>query len=149
VKRLLSFGVRLKRQVQGAVIVEFALLAPVLIAMMLGILQLGFAVQNYNAVRNVSADVARYALIQYTTGHPMTNDAITAQAKSIAVGAPYLLSPSEDRLHVDVATVATPQVTGTIEKTLTITYQIPTLVDFFGLHGPSISYSRSLIVPNS
>jgi Flp pilus assembly protein TadG len=145
--RLLALYRRLRPQQEGAVIIEFALLAPVLIAMMLGILQLGFAVQNYNAVRNVSADVARYALIQYTTGHPLTNDAVIAQAESIAEGPPYLLSPS--RLDVASTDVTSPQVTGTFEKTLTITYQIPTIFDHFGLHGPSISYSRSLIVPNS
>jgi Flp pilus assembly protein TadG len=146
--RVHILGRRLKRQEGGAVIVEFALLAPVLIAMMLGIFQLGLAMQNYNAVRNVSADVARYVLIQYTTGHPMTNDDITTRAETIAQSAPYLLSPSP-RLDVAVTTVATPQVTGTVEKTLAISYQIPTLFDSFGLQGPSISYTRSLIVPNT
>jgi Flp pilus assembly protein TadG len=137
----------LKREEQGAVIVEFALLAPVLIAMMLGILQIGLTVQNYSAVRNVSADVARYAMIQYINGHPMTEDSIETQAQTMATGAPYLLSPN--RLTVDAQPVTTPQVTGTTEKTLTITYRIPTIVDSFGLHGPQISYSRSLIVSPS
>lgn len=43
---LLSLGLRLMRQERAAVVIEFALLAPVLIAMMLGVLQLGLAVQN-------------------------------------------------------------------------------------------------------
>jgi Flp pilus assembly protein TadG len=137
----------LKDQERGAVIVEFALLAPVLIAMMLGILQIGFAVQNYNAVRNVSADVARATMISYIDGHPMTNDSIILLSQQTAEGAPYLLSPS--RLTVDAQDVATPQVTGTTEKTLTITYRIPTIVDSFGLRGPQISYSRALIVTTS
>jgi Flp pilus assembly protein TadG len=138
---------RLKAQEQGAVIVEFALLAPILIAMMIGILQIGLAIQNYNAVRNVSADVARYVMISYIDGHPMTNDSVETQTQSMATGAPYLLAPN--RLTVDAEDVATPQVTGTTEKTLTITYQIPTILDSFGLRGPSINYSRSLIVPPS
>lgn len=142
-----AFFHRLKRHERGAVIVEFALLAPVLIAMMLGILQIGLAVQNYNAVRNVSADVARTAMISYINGHPMTNDSVILLAQQTADGAPYLLSPN--RLTVDAQDVATPQVTGTTEKTLTISYRIPTIFDSFGLRGPQISYERSLIVTTS
>ena len=145
---LVSLSRRLKRQEHGAVIVEFGILAPVLIAMMLAIFQIGIMVQNYNAVRNVSADVARYAMIQYTNGHPMTNDAITTRAETVAGAPPYMLRPSS-RLDVEVGTVATPQVTNTIEKTLTITYQVPTIFDQFGLQGPEISYSRSLIVTDT
>lgn len=144
---LLSLCRRLIRQDRGAAMVEFALLAPVLIVMMLGVLQVGLTMQNYNAVRNVSADIARYAMIQYTDGHPMTNAAVISQTQAVAEASPYLLSSS--RLTVDATDVATPQVTGTSEKTLTITYQIPTILDSFGLRGPEISYSRSLIVTPS
>lgn len=138
---------RLCRNDRGAVLVEFALLAPVLIVMMLGVLQVGLTMQNYNAVRNVSADIARYAMIQYTDGHPITADALEAHTLAVAEASPYLLS--SDRITVHATDVATPQVTGTAEKTLTISYQIPTVLDNLGLRGPSISYSRSLIVTPS
>ena len=145
---MVSFGRRLKQQESGAAIVEFGILAPVLVAMMLAVFQMAIMVQNYNAVRNVSADIARYAMIQYTNGHPMTNEAITTRAETVAQAAPYLLQPSP-RLDVEVANVATPQVADTVEKTLTITYRVSTIFDQFGLQGPEISYSRALIVTDT
>ena len=147
-KRLMSLGGRLKQQEHAVASVEFAMLAPVLIAMMFGVLQIGLAAQNYSAVRNVSADVARYTMIQYTTGHPMPDDVVIARTKAIAEAGPYYLS-APPRLQASVADVTTPQVPGTIEKTLTITYQIPTLLDHLGVRGPTISYSRPLIATES
>ena len=138
---------RLRRNQSGSTIVEFALLAPVLITMMAGVFQVGVLVQNYNAMRSVGADIARHTMIQFTIGQPMTNDAMQDYTKSVAEAAPYFMSDS--RLDVAVASVASPQVANTIEKTLTITYRAPSLVEGLGLRAPAISYSRPIIVTNS
>jgi Flp pilus assembly protein TadG len=137
----------LRDEQAGSTMIEFALLAPVLIGAMLGVFQAGLAVQNYNAVRNVAADVARHAMVQFTIGQPMTNTLMVTYAEDAATGAPYMLRAA--RLDVTVVDVPTPQVTGTFEKTLTVTYQIPTLLEDLGLVGPSINYSRPVIVTNS
>ena len=136
---------RLRRDARGSAVVEFGLLAPVVIAMMLGVLQLGIAVQNYNAVRSVAGDVARHAMVQFTVGQPMTDQGMIDYATGIGEAAPYLLtSPT-----VQVTDVASPQVANTIEKTLTITYQVPTVFGMLGVRGPHLSYSRPIIVTNS
>jgi hypothetical protein len=112
--------------------------------MLMGVLQVGIGMQNYNALRNVSAEVARYAMVQYATDNVLTNDQLNAYAYNVAEGTPYLLK--NDRLVAHVTDAATQRVTGATEKTLTMEYQIPSLLESFGLHGPSISYHRPLVL---
>ena len=129
---------------RGATAVEFALLAPAIIAMLLGVLQVGAAMQNYNALRNVSADVARYAMVQYATGNNLTNDQLRNYALSASENTPYLLEAS--RINATVTDAATQRVTGATEKTLIIDYQVLGLFDAMGLRGPAITYTRPLFL---
>jgi Flp pilus assembly protein TadG len=134
---------RLKPHRAGSTAVEFALLAPAFIAMLLGVLQVGVGMQNYNALRGLSADIARYAMIQQARGNPQSNDALQTYAVSAGRASPYLLRSS---LQAVVTTKATPQVVGVTELTLDLTYQIPSLFTPLGLKGPSISYSRPIFL---
>ncbi len=61
--RLASALARLFRQRKGSATIEFGLVAPAIIVMIMGVLQVGIAVQNYNALRGVSSEVSRYAMI--------------------------------------------------------------------------------------
>lgn len=129
---------------RGGVALEFALVGPALIAMLMGVLQVGIGMQNYNALRNVSAEVARYAMVQYATDNVLTNGQLNAYAYNIAESSPYLLK--NDRLVAHVTDAATQRVNGATEKTLTMEYRIPSLLEPFGLKGPSIAYSRPLFL---
>jgi Flp pilus assembly protein TadG len=63
-----KFFIRLRALCQdqrGAVAIEFALIGPAFIALLLGVLQIGVALQSYNAIRNVSADIARDVTVPY------------------------------------------------------------------------------------
>ena len=137
---------RLRRNQDGVATIEFAILGPAMIAMLFGVVQVGIGLQNYNALRNVSADVARYAMIQYATGNELSNDQMTDYAESVAEGAPYLLKSTKS---VTVTNVATPQITGAQEKTLTIQYKIPSVLASLGLEGPTISYTRPMFLAKS
>lgn len=137
------FMLRLRRDQAGIATLEFAILGPAIIVMLFGVIQVGIGLQNYNALRNVSADVSRYAMIQYATGNKLSNDQMTNYAESVASNAPYLLNSV---MQVTVTDVATPQVTGAQEKTLTIRYQIPSVVKSLGLEGPTIVYSRPMFL---
>ena len=128
----------------GAAALEFALVGPALIAMLLGVMQIGVGMQNYNALRNVSTEVARYAMVQYATGNNLTNNQLNAYAYNVSENAPYLLQDS--RLVAKVTDAATQRVTGATEKTLKLDYQIPSLLDSMGLHGPRITYNRPLFL---
>lgn len=139
-----SFLRRLRDDATGTAILEFALLGPAFIAMLLGVLQVGIGLQNYNAMRNLSADVARYAMIQYSTGNQLNNEQIRGYAVASGQGAPYLLNG--DRLVAAVTTPATQRVSGATELKLQINYRIPTLFDSMGLRGPTLTYTRPIFL---
>lgn len=125
---------------------EFALVGPAFILMLMGVLQVGIGLQNYNALRNVSAEVARYAMVQYATNNRLTDEQLRTYTTSVARDAPYLLNSLMD---VSVTDPATPQVAGVKEKTLTIQYRIPSILDTMGLSGPVITYTRPLFLKTS
>lgn len=54
---------------RGQELVEFALLLPLLLLLLLGIMEFGLAVMRYNTVANVGREVARYAIV-----HPRTTE---------------------------------------------------------------------------
>lgn len=131
-------------QRDGATAVEFGLLGPIVIAMMLMVFQLAMAMQAYNAVRSMSADVVRHAVIEYQTGNSITDAQIQTYTTAMAGKSPYLLDPS----RVDTTTVLAPtqRVTGATEYTLTISYAIPNVVAFFGLGDLHFTYVRPIFV---
>jgi len=134
----------IRLETSGAAALEFALVGPALIAMLLGVLQVGIGMQNYNALRNVSAEVARYAMVQYATGNNLTNNQLNGYAYTVGENSPYLLKNA--RLVSSVTDAATQRVTGATEKTLRLEYQIPSLLEPMGLRGPRITYTRALFL---
>jgi Flp pilus assembly pilin Flp len=135
---------RLRRSEDGAAAVEFALLGPAFILMMLGVLQIGIAMQNYNALRSLSADVARYAMVQYQTGNEISNTQIETFTRNHALGAPYLFH--QDRVNARVITASTQRVTGARELQLTVTYQIDSVLSFAGIEFPFVTYTRPIFL---
>ncbi len=79
---------RLRRENTGVAAIEFALIGPAFIVMILGVLQVGMGLQSYNALRNLSADVARYSMVQYQTGNALSNSQIRSWARNHAQGPP-------------------------------------------------------------
>ena len=139
-----SFLRRLRDDTSGTAILEFGLLGPAFIAMLLGVLQVGIGLQNYNAMRNLSADVARYAMIQYSTGNRLNNEQLRSYAVAHGQGAPYLLNG--DSMTAAVTTAGTQRVSGAVELNLRINYVIPTLFDSMGMRGPSLNYTRPIFL---
>lgn len=135
---------RLRRDDTGATAIEFALLSPALILMMIGVLQVGMAMQNYNALRGLSADVARYTMVQYQTGNTISNSQIETWAENHALGAPYLLH--QDRVNAVVTTPSTQRVTGATELQLVISYQMDSFLGFAGIEFPFITYTRPIFL---
>lgn len=138
---------RLRASSSGSTAVEFALLAPAFIAMLLGVLQVGIGMQNYNALRGLSADVARYAMVKQASGDPQSNDQLQTYTATAGAAAPYLLRTAD--LDATVVDAATQRVTGVKELTLTVSYQIPTLFAAMGLEGPHITYTRPIFLTQS
>lgn len=144
-RRFLRHG-PLRRDESGAVAVEFGLLGPLFIAMLIGILQVSFAMQAYNAMRNASADAARQTMVQYQTGNRLTRPQISAMANSIAIRAPYLLRG--DNLVVTVTDAGVQRVGGAHEFTLVVDYTVPTVLPFMGWMSPELTFTRPIFVIN-
>lgn len=131
---------------RGSVAVEFALIGPTFIALMLGVLQIGMGMQNYNALRSVGSDVMRYAVVNYQTNNDLNNTQVSDYARSIAARSPYGLDSA--RLAISVTPVTNSRVAGTIEKTLSMTYSVPTVLTIIGFGEFPIHYSQSIFLTN-
>ena len=131
------------RDNRGSALIEFAILAPALIGMMMGILYIGVQMLSYNAIRAVSSDIARYTLVEYQKLHKVTASNIRSQAIAIAVNPPYGLDTNN--LSVVVTTPVT-DISGTIKFTARITYTPYNPVKFLGVGGPVMVETRSFYV---
>ena len=144
VRRFITAMRRLRSSCDGSVLTEFALLGPTVMALMLGVFQIGIGMQNYNAMRSVASDVMRYAVVNYQTNNDLGNQQLRDYARSLAVKNPYRLESA--RLAVTVSTVATPRVAGALEKTISFTYSVPTVLSIIGFGDFPISYSQPLFL---
>ena len=134
----------LRRAEEGAVIVEFALIGPVFLAMLLGVVQVGMGMQSYNAIRNVASDVSRDVMIEYLTNNKLSANQIKQTALATSVSAPYLLD--SDSLEIAVTQPDTQRVEGAIEFRIAIEYEIPSVLNFMGFDAPTIEHARPIFV---
>jgi Flp pilus assembly protein TadG len=141
VKRLVS---SLARNRDGAAAIEFGIIAPVFLMLLLGVFQVGVWMQAYNAMRNAVSATARRVAVEYQTDNKLTDSQIANTGLAVATTSPYMLD--ENLIEVDVDTPASQPFPGARELTLTLTYQMPSFLKFAGISGPSVSYSRSMFV---
>jgi Flp pilus assembly protein TadG len=128
----------------GSVAIEFGIIAPAFLMMLLGVFQVGVWMQAYNAMRNAVAATARSVAVEYQTDNKLTDSQIANTGLAVATTNPYMLDPN--LIEVDVDAASTQPFPGARELTLTFTYQMPSFLGFAGISGPSVSYSRSLFV---
>lgn len=148
--RMTKLLAKLRQDRSGSVIVEFAILGPAMLAMLFGVLQFGIGMQNYNALRSISADLARYAVIDAQDAAAQsdmtlrdTNDELEAYAREIASAAPYGLRA--DRLTVTVTSVPT-RIDEASERTMTLQYNIPSVLGMIGIDSIPITYTRPVFI---
>lgn len=134
----------LLRDSSGAAAVEFAMIAPMLITMVLGVMQLGLAMYSYNSLRGAANDIARYAVIQTQQGTFQNDADLTTQARAIAVAMPYALTTS--RLTISVTQPTGQRVSGATEKTIAVSYNVPSVLGMIGMGDIPISYSRPVFL---
>jgi Flp pilus assembly protein TadG len=66
-KQITQCGAQRRTRRRGSTIVEFALVVPVLLAMLIGIMEFGWIVRNNYALANASREGARFAALGKTT----------------------------------------------------------------------------------
>lgn len=129
---------------KGSTLVEFALLAPALITAIFGVFQVGAWVQNYNAVRNLAMDSARFAAVEYQKGNRISPADLALQVRARGVGGTYNLT--DERLQVTVQEVSS-RITGVTELDIDVTYTAPDWLAFVDSGTFAVSYSRPVFVP--
>lgn len=137
----------LRQDTRGAIAVEFALLAPILITLMIGVFHMGVYMQNYNAIRSLASDGARYTMVEYQKGNEVDNATIRSVVLAGAVNAPYLLD--SDRLEITVSTASTSRVTDAKEINLAISYRLEDWLPFADLPATTLTYDRPIFVVES
>lgn len=138
-----ALGRRLRTDRTGGVLVEFALLSPVIFALLFGVMQIGLQMFSYNALRAIATDTARYTFVEYQKSNRVTPEQIEDQARAIAVAAPYALQ--FNNLTADVTTPAS-TIGGTVLMRLELTYVPMNFLDFIGVGSPSITVTREIYV---
>ena len=125
--------------------VEFALIGPIFLAMFLGVMQVGIGMQNYNALRSISADTARWAVTNYQAGDQKTAIQMQQKATDLAAAAPYGLEESP-RFTVFVSSPTAQRVAGATEFRITLTYRVRTLLSVIGIGEIPLTYTRPIFV---
>ena len=128
----------------GSTIVELGLLAPMMCALLLGVLQVGIGMHSYNALRGISSDVARYAIVQYQTDNELSNSQLNDYARSVAVQPPYGLQGTD--FTVNITNAANQRVAGAKELNFVMTYKIDSFLGVVGLEDFTISFTRPIFV---
>jgi Flp pilus assembly protein TadG len=112
------------RSDRGQAAVEFALIAPILMVLLLGIVQAGIAFHNYLAVTDAARAAARQAIEVRIAG--VTSDDVTNAATAAAADL------DKNKLHVTLANATDPTFT-TAGSTLTVTVTYPYSINVLGL----------------
>lgn len=141
-----SFIGRMLRDSRAASAIEFALLAPVFFALMFGVVSVGIYMQNYNAIRSLASDAARFAAVEYQKNNAMSETTLEDNIEAMGVASPYNLSDA--LLTVDVAEVTPSRVNGAREFDLDITYDLPDIIGGTSIDNITLTYSRPLFVLN-
>ena len=127
----------------GSAIIEFAILAPAVVTLFLGILQVGTWMQSYNALRSIAADTSRYTAVQYQKANNISNISMANWARNRATAA-YLFK--EGDISTDVSDAANQQIVGVTEKTLTITATYKSIMSIIGIDDQAVTFSRPIFV---
>lgn len=135
---------RLRGDQSASAAVEFALIGPVFITMLLAVLQFGITMRDYNALRSASGDVARYAIVNYETANRLTDEQLSSYARSVAIRSPYGLS--NDRVTATVTTPGKQRIAGAVEKQIAMTYEVDLLVGMIDLPTIRLRFSRPVFL---
>ena len=128
----------------ASAVVEFALIGPIFLTMFMGVMQVGIGMQNYNALRSISADTARYAVVNYQRSNLLTAIQLQDYASNAAAAPPYGLE--RPRFVAFVSTPTTQRIGGAVEYQIRLTYNVRTLLSIVGIGEIPLTYTRPIFV---
>ncbi|BEV00550.1 TadE/TadG family type IV pilus assembly protein [Novosphingobium olei] len=133
----------LRAATEGSATIEFALIGPIFILMMMAVFQFSVVMQSYNALGSAAADVQRQVVTQSQAGNVLTSSQMRDIAIARASSAPYFLNSAS--LTVTAALASPQRITGASEYTLTMSYDAPIFVWITPLSFTT-TYTRSIFV---
>jgi Flp pilus assembly protein TadG len=140
------FFQRLRADRTGASAMEFALIAPLIFVMMLGVMQIGLWMHGFNGMRAVAAETSRYVTVEYQKGNPnnLTNYDMAKWARDEARQSAYILAGGT--VSTAVTDDATQDITGVTKKTLTVNYQLTSFLGMIGIDALNLTFTRPIFV---
>lgn len=130
----------------GSAIVEFGILAPAIVTLLLGVVQVGMWMQTYNALRSVAAESGRYVAVEYQKTNRISNVRMALWARDRAIS-DYMFEGSQ--LSTSVVDASTQSIAGVTEKTLTLNYTMDSFMDIVGIDDIPVSFSRPIFVKST
>ena len=97
------------RRESGQAMVEFALVLPILLALLCGVIDFGWVYYNKLTLTNTAREGARYAVIHYETGEAWKNEAETrmlAELVGVDSATAVVSDPSQQRITATVTAEA-------------------------------------------
>lgn len=142
---MMQFFKRMENDQSGSVITEFAICAPVFLALLLGVFQVGIAVQAKNAMQSVIGEVGRNVAVGYLNSETelfgegqvellLTNTATNAayQLKSEYIAVDAVIADSD---YADIKTL-----------TMQITYDVPMFMPLGSMDSINLESSRTVYI---
>lgn len=109
---------RAKREVAGQSLVEFALILPLFLLLIFGLIDLGRGVFAYNAIQNAAREGVRVAIVDQNT------DVITAEVQQHAIGLGL------DSSNVTLSFLQPDTMTAPCNTPIAISCEVEILVDY-------------------
>ena len=136
--------IKILRDRRAASAVEFALLAPVFFALLFGVVAVGVYMQNYNAIRSLANEAARFAAVEYQKNNAISATTMEDNITALGLSSPYFLNQSQ--LAVTVTEVNPSRVNGAREFDMDIKYALPDIASGIAIDNIELTYSRPLFV---
>ena len=135
---------RLRRDQRAIATIETAMLFPLLLVLLIGIMQAGWYMQSQNALRGVTGDISRSLAVEYQKANYLTNTQIQALAYQTAIDSPYMMQ--SDRLDVTVEDAETQPFSGVREIEITMSYDVPSILGVVDVDALTLNYTREIFV---
>lgn len=137
---------RLRNDQRGVAAVEFALVAPILLMMLLGSFEVARALQARNALREAVGSVGRDVVVAYQDGTGDTSAAIRNKVIASASDRAHLLDPADLAVVVGITDNAT---YGIRQITINATYEFGMEVPFLPARVLRFQQNRVMFIPNA
>lgn len=144
---MIRFLRKFRKDASAASAVEMAVLAPALIAMMFGTLQIGLYFQAQNALRGLVGDIGRKIAVEYQKDNHISTDQMETLAIAQAITAPYMLSATD--LDIDVGIDDTQDLARVKKIDINVVYDVPNIMGFSGIDVLTLDIDKTVFIPAS